>query len=104
MAKRMRAGKPVTNSATDESVKRSWKPVRPVMPQGWDGPQFLSPSNVCAICGLSWPTIKRLRRARKFPDPVAISANRKGFLREHVEQWIAERAAAHEALQQAAAV
>jgi predicted DNA-binding transcriptional regulator AlpA len=76
-----------------QQTKRRSGRVAPVLPAGYDGPQLLSAGNVVAITGLSWPTIKRLRRAGRFPKFVELSTNRKGFDRSAVERWITERVA-----------
>lgn len=46
---------------------------------------------VCAAVGLSPSTLRRLIRAGKFPPPLRLSANSKGWLRSSVRSWLAAR-------------
>ena len=58
---------------------------------GIDG--FLSRAEVRALTGLSTTTIWREIRAGRFPEPVALSPNRKAFRASDIAQWVRGRSA-----------
>ena len=53
--------------------------------------RFLSKREVLRIAGFSAATLWREVRAKRFPAPYCISANRKGYLESEVRAWVAER-------------
>ncbi len=55
--------------------------------------RFLAKPEVLRIAGFSAATLWREVNAGRFPAPIRISANRKGFLESEVHAWIASRAA-----------
>mgnify|MGYP001270318324 CR=1 FL=1 len=55
---------------------------------------ILTRADVCRETGLSTTTLWRLVRARAFPQPIRLSANRIGFRAQTVSAWIANREAA----------
>ena len=59
--------------------------------QGIEG--FLSRAEVRALTGLSATTIWREIRAGRFPEPVALSPNRKAFRANDIAQWVSGRSA-----------
>ncbi|MGE3065253.1 MAG: helix-turn-helix transcriptional regulator [Hyphomicrobiaceae bacterium] len=54
----------------------------------------LTRADVCRATGISATTLWRLVRARAFPQPLRLSANRIGFRAATVSAWIANREAA----------
>jgi predicted DNA-binding transcriptional regulator AlpA len=46
------------------------------------------------ISTLSPPTIWRMRRRGEIPEPIQLSPGRKGWRRDVIEKWLAERGAA----------
>jgi prophage regulatory protein len=52
---------------------------------------FLKIDDVMARLGVSRSTIWRLTQSGHFPRSVAISPGRKGWLKSHVDAWIADR-------------
>ena len=55
--------------------------------------RFLGKHEVLRIAGFSAATLWREVNAGRFPAPISISANRKGFLESEVRAWIANRVA-----------
>ena len=55
--------------------------------------RFLSKPEVLRIAGFSAATLWREVNAGRFPTPVSISAQRKGFLESEIRSWIANRIA-----------
>ena len=55
--------------------------------------RFLSKPEVLRIAGFSAATLWREVNAGRFPIPVSISAQRKGFLESEVRAWIANKLA-----------
>ena len=55
--------------------------------------RFLSKPEVLRIAGFSAATLWREVNAGRFPTPVSLSAQRKGFLESEVRAWIANRLA-----------
>jgi len=53
--------------------------------------RFLKQPEVLRITGFSAATLWREVKAKRFPTPVSISANRKGFLESEVRAWISSR-------------
>ena len=53
--------------------------------------RFLSRAEVRTLTGLSATTIWREIRAGRFPAPVVLSPNRKGFRAHDVAQWMRSR-------------
>ena len=62
-------------------------PLNAVMP----GDSILSGRETSRITGLSLTTIWRERRHRRFPEPVPLSTNRKGYLASEVYRWLQAR-------------
>jgi predicted DNA-binding transcriptional regulator AlpA len=62
-------------------------PLNAVMP----GDTILSGRETSRITGLSLTTIWRERRHKRFPEPVQLSTNRKGFLTSEVYRWLQAR-------------
>ena len=54
---------------------------------------FLSRAEVRALTGLSATTIWREIRAGRFPEPVALSPNRKAFRANDIAEWVRGRSA-----------
>ena len=48
-------------------------------------------SEVMRRTSLSKPTLWRMRKLNKFPDPVNISQRRKGWAESQIDKWIADR-------------
>jgi predicted DNA-binding transcriptional regulator AlpA len=66
----------------------SWDPpLNAVMP----GERILSGRETSRITGLSLTTIWRERRHKRFPEPVPLSTNRKGYLASEVYRWLQAR-------------
>lgn len=55
--------------------------------------RFLAKPEVLRIAGFSAATLWREVTAGRFPAPIQISANRKGFLESEVRAWMTSRAA-----------
>lgn len=72
-------------------MPRKSHPIPPPSPDA-DDLKFLRPMDVCALLGISRPTLWRLRRAGSFPHPTALSQRSIGWRRAEVEAWIASRA------------
>jgi prophage regulatory protein len=53
--------------------------------------RFLKLDDVMARLGVSRSTIWRLTQSGDFPRSIAISRGRKGWLKSHVDAWIADR-------------
>ncbi len=51
----------------------------------------LRPRQVYSMVGLSPMQVWRLRRDRRFPEPIALGKNSKGFLADEISAWIEER-------------
>jgi len=52
---------------------------------------FLSREQICAIVGLSYPTIWMSMRAGEFPRSYKISKTRVGWLRSEIVAWMHSR-------------
>jgi prophage regulatory protein len=52
------------------------------------GDEILRQSEVLQITKLSRTTIWRLRKQRRFPEPLDISVGVKGWLRSDIERWM----------------
>ena len=66
----------------------SWDPLlNAAMP----GDRILSAREASRITGLSLTTIWRERRHKRFPEPVQLSASRKGYLASEVYRWLQAR-------------
>jgi predicted DNA-binding transcriptional regulator AlpA len=60
------------------------------------GDRILSGRETSRITGLSPTTMWRERRHKRFPEPVQLSASRKGYLASEVYRWLQARVdAAH---------
>jgi prophage regulatory protein len=53
--------------------------------------RFLAKPEVLRITGFSAATLWREVKAKRFPAPIPISAQRKGFLESEVRAWITAR-------------
>jgi prophage regulatory protein len=60
----------------------------------------LRPRQVYELIGLSAMQVWRLRRDGRFPQPIALGVNSKGFLKEEIDAWIEARVAERDARQQ----
>jgi prophage regulatory protein len=60
-------------------------------PQSTLTDRFLAEPEVLRIAGFSASTLRREIEANRFPAPVPISANRKGFLESEIRAWISAR-------------
>jgi predicted DNA-binding transcriptional regulator AlpA len=56
------------------------------------GDRILSRAEVRALTGLSYTTIWREVRDKRFPRPISLSPNRKGFLASEIDDWLRKRA------------
>jgi prophage regulatory protein len=56
-----------------------------------DDEGFLSRKQICAITGLSYPTIWAMMREQQFPRARCISKNRVGWLKSEVTEWTRSR-------------
>lgn len=54
-------------------------------------PTLVWPSELSAIVPYSMNHIRRLEKAGQFPKRVRIGANRVGWVRGEIEQWVNER-------------
>ena len=52
------------------------------------GDEILRQSEVLRITKLSRTTIWRMRKERRFPEPLDISVGVKGWLRSDIERWM----------------
>ncbi len=55
------------------------------------GHSFIVIDGVTKLVQLSKPTIYKLMNQGRFPRPVKLSAQRVAWLREEIDDWIAER-------------
>ena len=55
------------------------------------GDSILSGRETSRITGLSPTTMWRERRHKRFPEPVQLSASRKGYLASEVYRWLQAR-------------
>jgi predicted DNA-binding transcriptional regulator AlpA len=55
--------------------------------------KILRPRQVCELIGVSPMQLWRWRKARQFPEPIALGVNSKGFLADEVEAWVEARRA-----------
>jgi prophage regulatory protein len=58
---------------------------------GGEPVSYLSPKQVAEITSLSTRQIDRLVKAGKFPKPVPLTDRRRGFIRQEVFAWTAQR-------------
>jgi predicted DNA-binding transcriptional regulator AlpA len=66
----------------------SWDPpFNAAMPEE----RILSAREASRITGLSLTTLWRERRKKKFPEPVPLSTNRKGYVASEVYRWLQAR-------------
>jgi predicted DNA-binding transcriptional regulator AlpA len=59
--------------------------------------RILPPRQVSELVQLSPMQLWRLRRDRKFPEPIALGVNSKGYLANEIDEWIAARVAERDA-------
>jgi len=59
--------------------------------------KVLRPKAVYALVGLSPMQVWRLRRAGRFPEPIQLGVNSKGFIKEEIDAWIETRVAERDA-------
>lgn len=50
--------------------------------------KFLNLRQTCKIIGLAGPTIKRMAREGKFPQPIPLAGKRYGWDAEAVLKWV----------------
>ena len=59
--------------------------------------RVLRPKQVSVLVGLSLMQIWRLRQAHRFPEPISLGANSRGFLQNEIDAWIEARIAERDA-------
>lgn len=52
--------------------------------------RILKAKEVAERTSISVPHIRRLSRDGKFPEPIALTENRSGWLESDVDEWISE--------------
>ena len=52
---------------------------------------ILSPKDASQYCGFSVSTLSRLRQIQDFPNAIEISIGRIGFMKDEVDDWLANR-------------
>lgn len=52
--------------------------------------RILKAKEVAERTSISIPHIRRLSRDGKFPEPIALTENRSGWLESDVDEWISE--------------
>ena len=62
------------------------------MPSLPNWPRVLSEDLAAAYVSLSATTLRALRAAGDFPQPIALTAHRLGWLREDLDAWVDGRA------------
>ena len=65
-----------------------WRPPTAYTTTLAAGDEILRQSEVLQITKLSRTTIWRLRKQRRFPEPLDISVGVKGWLRSDIERWM----------------
>ena len=59
--------------------------------------KVLSATEVAAKTSMSVSNVRRLARDKKFPEPVALTENRYGWLESDIDEWISECIRKHHA-------
>ena len=59
--------------------------------------RILKAKEVAKRTSISVPHIRRLARDGKFPEPIALTENRSGWLESDVDEWISECLRKHHA-------
>lgn len=78
--------------AIDAVVDAHWpQPSPAATPLTDDFDTVYSPARVSEVTGLSLPTLWRLRRRDKFPEPIELSPGRVGWRRSVVVAWLETR-------------
>lgn len=62
--------------------------------------EFLRATDVCVILDISLPCFYKWLQKGHFPKGIKLSANRVGWKRETLDNWIAEREAASQSADQ----
>jgi len=55
------------------------------------GTRLISLNQVCEITSLSRTAVNKLRSKKRFPAAVHLGEKRIAFVRQEVDQWVAER-------------